>query len=188
MPSPGPNMPGGKVAGVDETSCSSCIPGRVLESKPGLEGPAWRRAPASLVWMSGAPRGSAASLESTWDPNLPRPGRQHAYRTGSDTCPEQVPPAPTPEYQERCFCGFLFYPPSPHHGVLKARCQGSCVHCLCTYPSAEPADKPEKPPVVSSPGFVLTTGRNITWNLSTLWGEEEPFAWKTPIFILVILF
>lgn len=47
-----PNLPRGKVARENETTCSSCTPGGVFESNPGLEGPAWRTASASSLWES----------------------------------------------------------------------------------------------------------------------------------------
>lgn len=93
-----PNLPGGKVGGVDKTTCSSCTPGGVFESNPGLEGPAWSlRLTALGVWR--ARRRRAASLS-----RVPGTPTFHVLlRQLSDSCVAQVPPPPTPHTRNAAF-------------------------------------------------------------------------------------
>lgn len=162
-----PHLSGDKVARATETTCSSCTPGPVLKTNPELEGPGWRKAPASPIWESGSPKEALQppSRERLRPPTLHALGASLPAAQGADSRIAQVPSAPTPECQARCFCGFFFSPQAP---VFWKRGVGSCVHCPLYFSVQSPADMPEKLPVVSLPGFVLTSGRNITSDLSTL--------------------
>lgn len=115
LPSQVPNLPGGKVGGVDETTCSSCTPGGVFESNPGLEGPAWSlRLTALGVWR--ARRRRAASLS-----RVPGTPTFHVLlRPFSDSCVAQVPPPPSPHTRNAAFEVIL----PAGLGVLEARCPG----------------------------------------------------------------
>lgn len=129
-----PNLPRGKVARENETTCLSCTPGGVFESNPGLEGPAWRTASASPPWESGAPEGGAQlpSLECPRPPDLPR-----SAVPVSDSCLAQVPPVTTPQSTRNTAFAILL---PPGLGVLEMGCPG-CALSFVLF-SAKPLKAP----------------------------------------------
>lgn len=116
--SPGPNVPGDEDAGVDETTCSSCIPGRVLGVKPRARRPSVEK--SSCVTDPGS-LGRLDAHESAWDPSPPRPGRlpacgargQFLYFAGAPFPHSQIPGA----VLLLRFCPLALRP-----GVLEERC------------------------------------------------------------------
>lgn len=86
--------------------------------------------------------GAAASLSGAPEtPTLHALGASLPAAQGADSRIAQVPPAPTPECQARCFCGVFFFPQAPV--FWKRGVRGRVYTVLCTSQCKAPQTCPK---------------------------------------------